>query len=361
MSSGQPGFWDVQQRLRELSAQGDPLEKLAATVDFEIFRAGLAAALGSRDRAKGGRPAFDPALKFRMPVLQAMHGLSLAQTEYLLADRLSWMRFCGLGPGDAVPDANTLWDFREALIAAGALEALFTRLDRAITGAGHLPMAGQILDATLVAAPRQRNSEAEKARIKAGETAAAIWPDKPAKARQKDTDARWTVKFGKARPGPDGKPRIDIAIPTHGCKSHISTGRRHGVIRRGRTTDAAAHDGARLREGLIDPNNTASDVWADTAYRSAENERHLDSIGRVSRIHRRKPKGRSMARHTARANAAKSAVRAHAGHPFAHQKGFMGLVIRTIGLARASAAVTLANMAYNMKRWCWLDRRGAPA
>ena len=83
----------------------------------------------------------------------------------------------------------------------------------------------------------------------------------------------------------------------------------------------------RLREGLIDPNNTASDVWADTAYRAAENERYLASIGRVSRIHRREPRGRSMARHRARTNAAKSAVRAHVEHPFAHQKGIMGLVI----------------------------------
>jgi len=187
-----------------------------------------------RDRAKGGRPAFDPVLKFRMLVLQAMHGLSLAQTEYLVADRLSWMRFCGLGAGDAVPDANTLWDFREALIAAGALEALFTRLDAAITAAGYLPMAGQIVDATPVDAPRQRNTEAEKARIKAGEKAAAIWPDKPVKARQKDTDARWTVKFSKAKPAADGKPHIDIAVPAFGYKSHISIDRRHGVIRRGR-------------------------------------------------------------------------------------------------------------------------------
>ena len=361
MSAGQAGFWDVEDRLRELSAQGDPLEKLAATVDFEIFRSDLAAALGERDRSKGGRPAFDAVLKFRMLVLQAMHGLSLAQTEYLVADRLSWMRFCRLGPGDAVPDANTLWDFREALIAAGALDALFARFDRGITEAGYLPMAGQIGDATLVAAPRQRNTEAEKARIKAGETAADIWPDKPAKARQKDTDARWTVKFSKARPTAEGKPQVDIAVPAFGYKSHISIDRRHGVIRRGKTTDAAAHDGARLREGLIDPNNTASDVWADTAYRSAENERYLRGIGKVSRIHRRKPPGRPMPRHTARANAARSTVRARVEHPFAHQKGVMGLVIRTIGIVRASATVTLVNMAYNMKRWCWLDRRALPA
>lgn len=208
MSGGQRGVWDVEERLRELSTQGDPLEKLAATVDFEKFRAELDTALGARDRGKGGRPAFDPVLKFRMLVLQAMHGLSLAQAEYLVADRLRWMRFCRLGPGDAVPDANTLWDFREALIAAGALERLFARLDRAITEAGYLPMAGQIVDATLVAAPRQRNTEAEKARITAGEKARDIWPDTPARARQKDTDARWTVKFSKARPREDGMPQL---------------------------------------------------------------------------------------------------------------------------------------------------------
>jgi transposase, IS5 family len=361
MAGRQAGFWDVEHRLRELSAQGDPLEKLAATVEFEIFRADLAAALGPRDPAKGGRPGFDPVLKFRMLVLQALHGLSLEQTEYLVRDRLSWMRFCGLGPGDAVPDANTLWDFREALIAAGVLDALFARLDRAITEAGYLPMSGQIVDATLVAAPRQRNTEAEKTAIRAGKTAAEIWPEKPAKARQKDVDARWTLKVTKAKPAEDGKRRVDIAIPVFGYKSHISIDRRHGIIRRGKVTDAAAHDGARLREGLIDPKNTASEVWADSAYRSAENERFLARLGKVSRIHRRKPKGRPMAKHTARANARKSAVRAAVEHPFAHQKGIMGLVIRTIGLARAEAAITLANMAYNMKRWCWLDRRAAVA
>jgi hypothetical protein len=90
MSSDQSGFWDVQDRLRELSAQGDPLERLARTVDFELFRAELNAALGTRDRGKGGRPAFDAVLKFRMLVLQALHGLSRAQTEYLAAYRLSW-------------------------------------------------------------------------------------------------------------------------------------------------------------------------------------------------------------------------------------------------------------------------------
>jgi transposase, IS5 family len=106
MAGRQVGFWDVEHRLRQLPERGDSLEKLAATVDFEIFRAEFVAALRPRDRAKGGRPPFDPLMKFRMLVLQAMHGLSMAQAEFLVTDRLSWMRFCGLSPGDAVPDVK---------------------------------------------------------------------------------------------------------------------------------------------------------------------------------------------------------------------------------------------------------------
>ncbi|YAA59025.1 transposase (plasmid) [Niveispirillum fermenti] len=279
--SGQFGFWDFEDRLRELSAEGDPLERLSATVDFEQFRPVLAKALRRGDPRKGGRPPFDAVLKFKMLVLQALHGLSLQQTSYLVRDRLSWMRFCGLGPGDGVPDANTLWDFREALIRARALDGLFTRLDQAIVAAGYLPMSGQIVDATLVAAPRQRNKEEEKAAIKQGKSAHEIWPDQPAKAAQKDVDARWTVKFSKAKPAPEGAPQPpDIAIPVFGYKAHIAIDRRHGVIRRRLVSDAAAHDGARLREGLIDPDNTASGVWADTAYRSQANEDFLRDAGK---------------------------------------------------------------------------------
>ena len=90
---GQRGFWDVEERLKELSAEGDPLEKLGATVDFELFRPILKEALGGSHPSKGGRPGFAPVLKFKMLVLQALHGLSLEQTDYLVRDRLSWMRF----------------------------------------------------------------------------------------------------------------------------------------------------------------------------------------------------------------------------------------------------------------------------
>jgi hypothetical protein len=81
--------------------------------------------VGLRERPKGGRPPFDAVLKFKMLYLQAQHSLSFEATEHLVRDRLSWMRFCGLSIAEPVLDANTLWDFREALIGAGALDKLF--------------------------------------------------------------------------------------------------------------------------------------------------------------------------------------------------------------------------------------------
>jgi transposase, IS5 family len=96
----------------------------------------------------------------------------------------------------------------EALIKADALDALFEEMDRSINQAGFIPRSGQIVDASLVAAPRQRNTDGEKAAIKASKSASEIWPHKPAKAARKDVDGRWTVKYSKAKARPDGTKPI---------------------------------------------------------------------------------------------------------------------------------------------------------
>ena len=254
----------------------------------------------------------------------------------------------------ATPDANTIRLFREKLTEAGALETLFADFDRQLKERGYRAMGGQIVDATLVAAPKQRNTTPEKDAIKAGKTASEIWPDEPARAAQKDTDARRTLKFAKARPTADGKPGIDIAIPSFGYKGSISICRAFGSIRKCKVPDGARFDGRMLRD-VITNDNTASDVWADTAYRSQANEQWLRRQGRVSRIHRRKPRGRPMPERTAKANAVKSTVRARIEHVFAQQKAKMGLSIRTIGIKRAEAKITLANLAYNMNRLIFHD------
>jgi transposase, IS5 family len=155
MAKGTPGFFDVDERLADLSAKGDDLERVKALVDFEIFRPALEAAVPRADRSKGGRPPFDHVFMFKVLILQAMDSLSDERCEYLIKDRLSFMRFIGLGLSDAVPDANTIWTFRETLKKANAVDALFQRFDAALRDAGSLAMSGQIVDATIVAAPKQ--------------------------------------------------------------------------------------------------------------------------------------------------------------------------------------------------------------
>lgn len=206
---------------------------------------------------------------------------------------LSWF-----GTDRPYPDARTIWLFREKLIRAGVIQALFDRLDDALRASGYIAMSGQIVDASLISAPKQRNTREENHTIKAGGIP-EDWATKPAKVRHKDRDARWTVKFTKAKTRADGTtPPVDIAIPTFGYQNHASIDRGYGLIRKWLATDAASYEGARLRDGLLDKTNTASAVWADTAYRSAKNEAFLRDSGFVSRIHRKKPKGKPLPERT---------------------------------------------------------------
>jgi len=147
-------------------------------------------------------------------------------------------------------------------------------------------------------------------------------------------------------------------LPVFGYKSHVAIDRRFGFIRESMVTSASQADG-RMLPRLVTTQKTASDVWADSAYRSRKNEKWLSSKMLVSRIHRRKPPGRPMPQHIARANAWKSAIRATAAHVFAHQKNKFGLFIRTIGLAPAEAKLTLANIAYNFDRLIFHERASA--
>lgn len=356
---GQPGLFGLPDHLERLSQDGDPLEVLEATVDFEYFRKWLVEGLGYGDGSTGGRPPFDPVSMFKALILQTQHNLSDKRTEFMIRDRLSWMRFLGFELGGPTPDENTIRHFRNRMIETGTLKRVMKAFDWQLRKKGYIPMSGQIVDASLVPAPKQRNTDGEKEAIKAGKTAGEIWPDDPAKAAQKDVDARWTLKIGgKVRSKPDGTALPRIATPVFGYKSHISIDRRYGFIRQAVVTSAAAPDGRQLK-ALVTTDNLSSEVWADSAYRSKKNETWLAGRMLTSRIHRRKPVGKPMPRLMARANAKKSSIRAVVEHVFAHQKVRFGLFIRTIGLARAEAKLTLANLAYNFDRLIFHERRAA--
>jgi transposase, IS5 family len=129
-------------------------------------------------------------------VLQTLYTLSDDQTAYQIRDRLSFMRFVGLALEDRVPDAKTVWLFREQLTRAGAIEGLFRRFDAVLRGAGYLAMGGQIVDATVIQARRPRLTRGEKATIQGGGIP-ETWS--PAKRAQMDTDGRWTLKRSRKR------------------------------------------------------------------------------------------------------------------------------------------------------------------
>jgi transposase, IS5 family len=176
-----------------------------------------------------------------------------------------------------------------------------------------------------------------------------------ARTRQIDCDGRWTIKRGRKQTPPPGEAQRqtagEIAVPVFGYKNHLGIDRTHGFIRRFIVTHAARHDGSQLA-ALLDTDNAASGVWADTAYRSKANLRLLDRRRLVAQFQRVKPRGRPMSPHIARGNATRAQVRARVEHVFAAQKHRMGLVIRTVGQLRAAAKIALANLTYNM---CWME------
>ena len=294
---------------------------------------------------------------FKVLIVQAQHNLSDAKMAFMIRDRLFWMWFFGFELGGRMPDENTIRHFRNRMTETGTLKRVMRAFDWQLHKKGYIPMLGQIIDATLVPAPKQRNDDGEKEAVKAGKAAKEIWPDKPNKAVQKDVDARWTLKSGgKIRHRADGTRLAQIATPVFGYKSHISIDRKYGFIRKATVTSAAAPDGRQLKY-LVDKENMSSKVWADSAYRSQANEKWVSKKMMNGQIHPRKPRGKPMPKHMAKSNAKKSSVRAVVEHVFARQKGGVGLFIRTIGLARAETKLTLANLAYNFQRLVFHETR----
>lgn len=338
----QPGFFDLDSRHRQLEKLGDPLPKLAELVDWEGFRPLLDRIREKERKSTAGRKPYDGVLMLKILFLQSFYGLGDDQTEYQIRDRYSFCRFLDLTPEGKVPDAKTIWLFREALKEADLIDGLFAELDGQIWAAGYRSRKGQIIDASLIAAPRQRNSREENAKIKQGEIP-EDWKENPAKLRQKDVEARWTQKNGENH---------------YGYKNHISIDNQHKLIRHFEVTSASVHD-SQVFDCLIDEENTSRSVWADSAYRSRSTEAWLEEEGYRSHIHTKGQAGKPLSEAQQRANKKRSSVRVRVEHVFASHKQMAGDFVRTIGHARARLKLGLINMAYNMKRWSYLEEAAA--
>lgn len=327
----QPGFFDFEERLSKIDKNGDPLTKINEVVDWEIFRPALEKARDKNRQSNVGAKGYDVILLFKILILQSLYNLSDDATEFQILDRHSFGRFLGLHIGRKVPDATTIWRFREDLIKAGIVTELFATFDAHLRTNGFMAMKGQIVDASIVNVPKQRNSREENDRIKKGETP-EDWPEN--KRRRKDVDARWTKKNGKTY---------------YGYKNHVSVDVKHKLIRGYAVTDAALHDSNVFEDILTD--NTSKDVWADSAYRSADRLESLEKKGFREHIQRKGSRNRKLTQREQGGNKARAKTRSRVEHVFGLMAQKAGnLLLRTIGIARARAKIGMRNLAYNMDR-----------
>jgi IS5 family transposase len=331
-----PGLFDHHFRLKKIDRNGDPLRKLNELVPWESFRDTLETIRDKPRKSNAGRKPFDVILMFKMLVLQSLYNLSDDQLEQQVLDRLSFMRFLGLDLGDAVPDAKTIWLFREQLKEAGLVETIFVQFNAFLQAHGFAAQKGQIVDASIVSAPKQRNSRNENELIKQGDV-----PDdwSEAKRRQKDVDARWTKKRG---------------VAYYGYKNHISVDVKHKFVRSYAVTDAAVHD-SQVFDELLDVSNTSRDVWADSAYRSEEKRRNLEAKGFREHLQRKGYRNRPLTDWEQRGNRTRARIRSRVEHVFGVMAKRAGDgILRTIGLLRASLKIGLRNLAYNLDRYAGL-------
>lgn len=332
----QPGFFDVNNRIEKIKEYNSPLLRLAEHIDFNFFRDELETYFRQgRDYSKGGRPPYDYVLMFKILVLQYFYNISDDQTEFCINDRFSFMQFLDLQIGQRVPDAKTIWHFKNELSREDMISKLFTLLHDQLLADGIILNKGTIVDASFVNVPRQRNSREENARIKEG-VDMEEWTDE--KARQKDVDARWTKKNDETH---------------YGYKDHIKADAATKLITGFEVTDASVHDSNMLDELINDQDKV---VFADSAYRSEAQEERLAQAGIESKIMEKGFRNKPLTNAQIARNKQRSKTRVRVEHIFGFMTNSMnGIFTRSIGIIRVKAAIGMKNLTYNLFRLMQLN------
>jgi len=335
MSKTPRGLFDEQFRLDKISKQSDPLVKLQRHIDFEIFRKPLENHFeAGKDRSQGGRPSYDYLMMFKILILQRYYNLSDDNTEYAILDRLSFMRFLGLTISDTVPDAKTIWNFKNELAKAKVVEKLFSLLDKTLIRRGVILNKGKMVDASIVEVPIQRNSRDENQQLNEG-TIPEDWKENPDKLRQKDVDAKWVTHNGKNY---------------YGYKDHIKADEHTKLITGYKVTSANVHDSEMIGE-LVDKKDRGQKLYADSAYRSERIEKELKRKNVTSMIHEKGYRNKPLTKAQRKRNKKKSKVRARVEHIFGFMTNSMkGMYIRCRNFVRAAATIGLMNLTYNLFR-----------
>lgn len=332
---------ELKKRYEKLEEKKKILVMLNEMIPWDIFREILGVINIKPRKSNAGRKPMDVILMFKMLVLQNLYNLSDEEVEYQINDRLSFMKFLELGIEDQVPDATTLWLFREKIKEKGLERELFETFNDYINELGYEPKEGQILDATLIPVPKQRNSKEENKKLKEGQVPEE-WEKEGNKNKlaQKDVEARWTKKGG---------------VSYYGYKNHVGIDKSYKFIRKYEVTDAAVHD-SQVIGNLLDGENEGDEVWADAAYFAETITMILTMMGFDVRIHERAFKNKPLTEDQKANNTEKSKVRARVEHVFGCWVMSMGgKLLRSIGIERAKTNLGLKNLVYNLRRFICLE------
>ena len=317
-----------------VDAKGDSLIKLNQLIDWEGLRKKIGAITFENVR---GRPALDALMMVKVILLQALYNIADDACEYQINDRLSFKRFLGLSMDEKAPDAKSIWLYRERIKHGRLDEVIFAWFDAQLIKAGYIAQKGQIVDATFV--PTHKPTGKQDKQLKAG------IPLTPAQMAQRDEDATFTKK-GDAT--------------YHGYKDHIQVDVKHKLIRKHSQTTASTHDSQEIEQVLDTTLNTGRGVWADSAYRSAAIEQTLSTHRLRSQIHYKGYRNNPLSSTKKRTNKTRSSIRSRVEHVFGYMETVLGgMMIHTIGLARAKVKITFKNLAYNMRRFTFLQSQHA--
>ena len=327
-------------RLDRLSELGDPLEKVSGKVDWEIFRPILERAFYHEPKGPGGRPPHDRVMMFKIVMLQKWYGIADDNTEYTINDRLSFQRFLGLTLADKVPDAKTIWTFKEQLSISEVDAELFYMFTQLMEEQGVITRKGSLVDASFVDVPRQRNTRSENKTIKEGGVPEEwLLEENKNMLEQKDVDARWTKKNDETH---------------YGYKDHVNVDKDSKMITGFSVTPASVHDSQIFHE-LLDEKD--KEVWADSAYvGEGLHEDILEDFPDIKlHVCEKGYKNKPLTDEQQENNHIKSRVRVRVEHVFGHMTNSMGgMFIRSIGLYRAMREIAMMNLAYNLRRFVYL-------
>ena len=335
----QLSIFDESERLSKISKLGDNLEKLNSVINWEIFRTIIDRALSTDKKSNAGRPPFDHILLFKITILQKMYNLSDDNTEYQINDRLSFMRFLGLNISDNVPDAKTIWKFKNDLKNANVMKELFDLFNSILEEQHIITHEGTIVDATFVDVPRQRNTRKENTDIKAGKVPEEwLGSENIHKYAQKDTDARWVKKGNEIH---------------YGYKDLIKADADSKIITDYAVTNAAVHDSQKF---LTLINESDKKLYADSAFKSADIDAALpENVENL--IHEKGYRDHPLNENQKANNNAKSKIRCRIEHIFGFMTNSMnGIFIRTIGIKSAEFQIGLSNLVYNICRYVFLKK-----